>query len=62
MPIIQILIFRGTGGVLNKAHPHYSEAVLVRAGHVGMLGVIEDKIIGFHPTPEATENWEERRL
>lgn len=55
MPIIQVLIFRGTGGVQNKAHPHYNEPGLVRAGHVGVAGVIEDKIIGFHPTAAAAE-------
>lgn len=55
MPIIQILIFRGTGGVYNKDHPFYSEPALVRAGHVGVIGIVEDKIIGFHPTPEAAE-------
>lgn len=56
MPIIQVLIFRGTGGVRNKNHPHYGEPALVRAGHVGVSGVIEGKIIGFHPTPEASES------
>lgn len=55
MPIIQILIFRGTGGVYNEDHPFYSEPALVRAGHVGIIGIVEDKIIGFHPTPEAAE-------
>ncbi|MDQ7028039.1 MAG: hypothetical protein Q9P44_21055 [Anaerolineae bacterium] len=55
MPIIQVLIFRGTGGVQNKNHSYYSEQALVRAGHVGVMGVIEDKIIGFHPTAEAAE-------
>lgn len=55
MPIIQVLIFRGTGGVQNKDHPYYGEQALVRAGHVGMAGVIEDKIIGFHPTPEVAK-------
>lgn len=53
MPIIEVLIFRGTGGVLNQAHPYHDEAALVRAGHVGVLGVIDDKTIGFHPTPAA---------
>lgn len=55
MPIIQVLIFRGTGGVYNEEHPYHGEPALVRAGHVGVTGVIEDKIIGFHPTSEATE-------
>lgn len=55
MPIIQVLIFRGTGGVQDKNHPYYSEQALVRAGHVGVIGVIEGKIIGFHPTTEAAE-------
>ncbi|MEM9953108.1 MAG: hypothetical protein AAF846_16005 [Chloroflexota bacterium] len=54
MPIVQVLVFRGTGGVYNTEHPYYSEPALVRAGHVGLIGIIEDKIIGFHPTPEAT--------
>ena len=27
----------------------------MRAGHVGVIGVISDKIVGFHPTPAATE-------
>ena len=53
MPIINVLIFRGTGGVFNVSHPYHNEPPLVRAGHVGVAGVIEDKIIGFHPTPEA---------
>lgn len=53
MPIVRVLIFRGTGGVLNKDHPYHDEAPLVRAGHVGIANVIEGKIIGFHPTPEA---------
>ena len=55
MPVIQVLIFRGTGGVLNKNHPYYEEPGLVRAGHVGVAGVIEGKIIGFHPTESAAE-------
>lgn len=55
MPIIQVLIFRGTGGVYTLNHPYYHEPALVRAGHVGVMGVIDDKIIGFHPTPEATD-------
>ena len=54
MPIIEVLILRGTGGVFNPEHPHHSESALVRAGHVGVKGIIDDKIIGFHPTPEAT--------
>lgn len=55
MPIIRVLIFRGTGGVYNPAHPYHGEPALVHAGHVGVSGVIEGKIIGFHPTPEAAE-------
>ena len=55
MPVIQVLIFRGTGGVQNRNHPYYKEPGLVRAGHVGVAGVIEDKIIGFHPTDAAAE-------
>ncbi|MEM9950224.1 MAG: hypothetical protein AAF846_01380 [Chloroflexota bacterium] len=55
MPIIQVVIFRGTGGVYNVDHPYCGEPALVRAGHVGVIGVIKDKIIGFHPTPDATE-------
>lgn len=55
MAIIRILIFRGTGGVYNSEHPYHDEPALVRAGHVGVSGVIEGKIIGFHPTPEAAE-------
>ena len=46
MPVIQVLVFRGTGGVYNAEHPYYSEPALVRAGHVGVAGVIDDKIIG----------------
>lgn len=53
MPTIRVLIFRGTGGVTKQDHPAYGEPGLVRAGHVGVMGVIEGKIIGFHPTPEA---------
>jgi hypothetical protein len=56
MPLVQVLIFRGTGGVLNKDHPYYNEPALVRAGHVGLSGVIADKIIGFHPTEAAAEH------
>ncbi|MEO1290486.1 MAG: hypothetical protein AAFV93_22310 [Chloroflexota bacterium] len=55
MPIITVLIFRGTGGVFNVEHPYYGEPALVRAGHVGMSGIIDGKIIGFHPTLEATK-------
>ena len=55
MPIIRVLIFRGTGGVYNPDHPYHGEPALVRAGHVGVSGVIEGKIIGFHPTSEAAE-------
>jgi hypothetical protein len=55
MSIIQVLIFRGTGGVFKPDNPFYEEPALVRAGHVGVKGAIEDKIIGFHPTPEAAE-------
>ena len=53
MPIIEVLIFRGTGGVYKSDNPYYDEPALVRAGHVGVRGVIADTIIGFHPTPEA---------
>lgn len=53
MPLIQILVFRGTGGVFNADHPYYAEPALVRAGYVGARGIIPDKIIGFHPTPQA---------
>lgn len=56
MPIIQVLIFRGTGGVLNKEHPYYTEPALVRAGHVGIIGVIEGKVIGFHPTSKSVKD------
>jgi hypothetical protein len=55
MPIIEVLIFRGTGGVTKKDHPSYHELALVRAGHVAVVGIIKGKIIGFHPTPEAAE-------
>jgi hypothetical protein len=55
VPVIRVLIFRGTGGVFNTDHPYHGEPALVRAGHVGVSGVINDKIIGFHPTPEAAE-------
>ena len=55
MPIIRVLIFRGTGGVYNPDHPYHGEPALVRAGHVGVSGVIGSKIIGFHPTSEAAE-------
>lgn len=37
MPVIQILIFRGTGGVHNSDDPYYGEPALVRAGHVVSL-------------------------
>lgn len=54
MPIIQIVAFRGTGGVIDPGHPYFGqEAGLVRAGHVGLQGVMPGKIIGFSPTPEA---------
>lgn len=56
MPVIQVVIFRGTGGVLNPDSPYRAEPALVRAGHVGVIGVVEDTIIGFHPTPEITES------
>lgn len=57
MPIIQIVAFRGTGGVIDPDHPYFQqEAGLVRAGHVGLQGVIPGKIIGFSPTPEAAES------
>jgi len=62
MTIIKVLIFRGTGGVSNKAHRYYGELALVRAGHVGLSGVIEGKIIGFHPTPEIGEALGEEQL
>lgn len=62
MTIVKVLIFRGTGGVSNKAHPYYGELALVRAGHVGLSGVIEGKIIGFHPTPEIGEALGEEQL
>lgn len=55
MPRLDVLIYRGTGGVRNKTHPYHDEPALVRAGHVGIAGVIDGDIIGFHPTPEATE-------
>jgi hypothetical protein len=55
MPVLDVLIFRGTGGVLNREHPHYDEPGLVRAGHAGIAGVIDGRIIGFHPTAEAVE-------
>lgn len=55
MPIVQVVIFRGTGGVYRTDSTYYSEPALVRAGHVGVIGVIDNKIIGFHPTPESAE-------
>jgi len=56
MPVIKIIAFQGTGGVFNSDSPYYGrEPGLVRAGHVGLEGVIPDKIIGFAPTPEAAE-------
>lgn len=55
MPIVQVLIFRGTGGVYNANHPYHDEPALVRAGHVGVMGIIDNTIIGFHPTPEAAQ-------
>ncbi len=57
MPVIQLLAFRGTGGILNQNSPYFeSEPGLIRAGHVGLQGVIEDKIIGFSPAPEAIKS------
>ena len=47
--------FRGTGGVYNQEHPHYDKPALIRAGHIGLAGIIEGKIIGFSPTPESAE-------
>jgi hypothetical protein len=55
MPIIRLLAFRGTGGVFDDEHDYYQEAALIRAGHVALADVIENKIIGFSPTPEAAE-------
>jgi hypothetical protein len=55
MPTIFIVGFRGTGGLTNPKHQHFSEPALVRAGHVAIGGVIPDKLIGFSPTPEAAE-------
>jgi hypothetical protein len=55
MPIIRLLAFRGTGGVFDEEHDYYQEAGLIRAGHVALADVIEGKLIGFSPTPEATE-------
>lgn len=56
MPIIQIVAFRGTGGVINRDSPYFdTEPSLVRAGHVGLQGVISNSIIGFSPTPQAAE-------
>jgi hypothetical protein len=55
MPIIRLLAFRGTGGVFDEEHDYYQEAGLIRAGHVALADVIEGKIIGFSPTPEAAE-------
>ncbi|QPC83514.1 hypothetical protein G4Y79_03780 [Phototrophicus methaneseepsis] len=56
MPILQVVIFQGTGGVYNMAHEYYGESALVRAGHVGVIGVVENQILGFHPTPEEVES------
>lgn len=56
MPIIQIVAFRGTGGVIDKTKPWYGKEMgLVRAGHVGLQSVFVGKIIGFSPTPEAVQ-------
>ena len=55
MPVIQVVIYRGTGGVYDEHHPYHKEAALVRAGHVGVIGIVDDTIIGFHPTLEAAE-------
>ena len=55
MPVIQIVAFRGAGGLFNEDHTHYKEPGLIRAGHVGLQGVIAGQIIGFSPTPEAAE-------
>jgi hypothetical protein len=55
MPIIQLVAFRGTGGVFDDEHERFGENPLIRTGHVSLGGVIEGKLIGFSPTPEATE-------
>lgn len=58
MPIIQLVAFRGTGGVINRNSPYFGqEPGLVRAGHVGLKSILADDpeaIIGFSPTPDAT--------
>ena len=59
MPIIQLVAFRGAGGVINRNSPYFErEPGLIRAGHVGMLGILDDEpetIIGFSPTSDAAE-------
>ena len=37
-----------------EQHP-LSEVGLIYAGHVGLKGVVADKIIGFSPTPQAIQ-------
>lgn len=56
MSKITVLYFEGTGNVMLTRQTKYdTEPALIRAGHVGIMGVIPDKIIGFSPTPEAAE-------
>jgi hypothetical protein len=62
MPTIQVLVFRGTGKVSEPDQLAQKEPALVRAGHCGISGVIEGKIIGFHPTPEVETVLGEERL
>lgn len=56
MPTIQLVAFRGVGGVFNDDHPLHSESALIRAGHVALGNIIGDKLIGFSPTEQALQN------
>lgn len=53
MKKVYLIGFRGTGF---RDARYRAEPALIRAGHVGIaFEEDEDRIIGFHPTPEAVE-------
>ncbi len=63
MPTIQIVAFRGTGGLVNADHKYHREPAMVRAGHIAVGGVVPGKLVGFSPTRDAlTKAGDEEKL
>ncbi len=51
---IYLIAFRGTGGF--DSPKYMNEPALIKAGHVGIQFEGEQRVFGFHPNPQTSEN------